>query len=312
MLQNNPLVSVALCTYNGEKFIIEQLESIINQTYVNLEIIIIDDCSTDNTYELLINLIKGLPNIKLERNTQNIGFTKNFEKAIGYCQGDFIAISDQDDIWNLNKIDVLVSEIGENNLIFHDSLLIDENGESIKNLKVSDKTEIYQGKSNLYFLTSNCISGHACMFRRELLNFALPFDKRFFYDWWIAFVAASIGTIKYIPNALVSYRQHSNNITDILSKNKKSKNNQAGNNYFKYNIEWIEFASKFKYLKNAKEVKFIYKTLLDYSKGKRGINFIKFLSKYYTKLYPVKERSGLSKLNQIRKIYFSQPIVLEK
>lgn len=312
MLQKNSLVSIALCTYNGEKYLPQQLASIINQTYANLEIIIIDDCSTDNTFELLMKLTKGIPNVRIERNEQNLGFTKNFEKVISYCKGDFIAISDQDDIWDLEKIEILVNEIGENDLIFHDSLLIDEKGESIKNLRVSDKTEIYQGESNLYFLTSNCVSGHASMFRRALLNFILPFDKRFFYDWWIAFVATSVGTIKYIPKPLVSYRQHSNNITDILVKNKSRKIKQAGNFYFEYNIEWIEFVSKFKYLKNAEEIKFIYKTLSDYSKGKKGLNFMKLLLNYYTKLFHAKERSGLSKLNQLRKIYFSKPIVASK
>src|SRR5690349_6792955 len=99
-----PLVSVVLCTYNGEKYIAEQLDSVCSQTYRNLEIIVCDDASADNTLSLLNSYAAKDHRIKLFRNEKNIGYNKNFEKAIGLAGADWIAISDQDDLWELTKI----------------------------------------------------------------------------------------------------------------------------------------------------------------------------------------------------------------
>jgi len=303
---HNPLVSIALCTYNGEKYLNQQIESIIHQTYKNIEIIIIDDCSTDTTFELLQALTKDTKNVRLEQNRQNLGFIKNFEKAISYCNGEYISISDQDDIWSLNKIEILVENIGKHGLIFHDSLIIDEQGEQINNLKLSDMTKIYKGDSNLYFLVNNCIPGHASMFKKDIVAFAMPFDKRFFHDWWLAFVAASVTSITYIPDTLVKYRQHNNNVTDILFK--RSENEQSRDIYSNYNIDWIEYLSKFIHLKNAKEIRFIYKVLSDYRKGIKGLQFLKFLVNYHTKLFNIEKKSYLSRLNLARKLYSAKSI----
>jgi len=118
-----PLVSIALCTYNGDTYISSQLDTIINQTYGNIEIIVVDDGSTDNTLPILKHY-EETGKIKLYRNNTNLGFIKNFEKAISLCTGDYIALSDQDDLWELNKIELLVNTIGENMLIFSDSEFI--------------------------------------------------------------------------------------------------------------------------------------------------------------------------------------------
>ena len=77
-----PLISIALCTYNGSLFLEKQLISILNQTYKNIEIVVVDDCSTDNTFEIITTFALEYPQIKSFRNTTNIGFNKNFEKAI--------------------------------------------------------------------------------------------------------------------------------------------------------------------------------------------------------------------------------------
>jgi glycosyltransferase involved in cell wall biosynthesis len=249
MTKASPLISIALCTYNGEKYLIEQLDSLVNQTYKNFEIIAIDDNSSDNSYSILEDYSKNYPFLKVEKNNQNLGFTKNFEKAIQKCTGDYIAISDQDDIWKLDKLATLFAEIGENMLIYHNSELVDSFGKPIENLKLSDRTKPYTGTKNIYFVANNSISGHASMFKKELLKYVLPFDGRFYYDWWIAFVAISIGTIKYIPNSLVYFRQHGNNVSDILSL-KGEKVLKNGNSYFNFNLDWIKKLSEFKHCKN--------------------------------------------------------------
>ena len=103
-----PLVSVVLCTYNGEKFLYPQIDSIIAQTYPNLEIIIVDDASSDNTPFILEEYSRKDSRVKYHINSANIGYNKNFEKAFSLASADYIAISDQDDIWESNKIELMM------------------------------------------------------------------------------------------------------------------------------------------------------------------------------------------------------------
>ena len=111
------LISVALCTYNGEKFLREQIDSILAQTYKNLEIVIVDDCSTDKTTNIINAYAEKDKRIKLFQNASNLGFNKNFERALGLTSGEYIAISDQDDIWLPQKLQSLLDNIKNNWLI---------------------------------------------------------------------------------------------------------------------------------------------------------------------------------------------------
>ena len=103
-------VSLVMAVYNGEKYLIEQLDSIRKQTYPIDEVILIDDVSTDNSYELIHQYIDGykLVNWKLIKNENNLGYRKNFKKGLEIVDGDIIFLSDQDDRWHLNKIEVMV------------------------------------------------------------------------------------------------------------------------------------------------------------------------------------------------------------
>ena len=109
--ENIPLVSIALCIYNGERFLKEQLETLVNQTYKNIEIVAVDDCSTDSSVLILETYKAKYPFINIHRNARNLGYVKNFEKAISLCKGDFIALSDQDDIWDPDKIKLQAAQI---------------------------------------------------------------------------------------------------------------------------------------------------------------------------------------------------------
>jgi glycosyltransferase involved in cell wall biosynthesis len=111
------LISIALCTYNGEKYLIEQLDTLVNQTYPKLEIIVVDDCSSDKTITILNDYLSKFPFIKLYQNEQNLGYIKNFEKAISLCNGELIALADQDDVWDLNKLTIMAEAINENMLL---------------------------------------------------------------------------------------------------------------------------------------------------------------------------------------------------
>jgi len=301
-----PLVSVALCTYNGEKHIAEQIDSIISQTYPNIEIVICDDQSNDSTIEILNQYALKFPFISIHQNNKNLGFVKNFEQAISKCSGDYIALSDQDDIWMAEKLNTLIANIADSDLIYHDSNFIDDFGKLIPDRKMSDHYRSYDGQSNLPFLTSNCVAGHAMLFKRCLISTILPFNPEFYHDWWITFVAITIGKIKAIPNVLVNYRQHEKSVTDTFNLKTPENNNQKG--YLNFDLKWISHCANFSQNKrNPAEIGKIYNRLLAYSEGQRGFKLFIFLLKYYHILFyfHLKGKNRFSQLNTIRKICFN-------
>ena len=106
-----------MATYNGEKYLREKIDSILSKTIQNYELIVCDDCSTDTTWNILLDYQVQDKRIKCYRNEKNLGFKKNFEKAIRLCTGEYIALSDQDDIWTEDHLQVLYEGIGENDLV---------------------------------------------------------------------------------------------------------------------------------------------------------------------------------------------------
>ncbi len=230
---NNPLVSVVLCTYNGEQYIAEQLHSILKQTYNNIELIIVDDASTDQTREIISSFQQADERIKLFLNGSNIGYNKNFEKAIGLAAAAYIAISDQDDIWEENKIEMMMGHWPATALFVY-SLSGNFWGEDFTNTKSAPAVH-YDHIDDIHKLVFNSpVHGHACMFKKELISHCLPFPTDIFYDWWISMHAASIGTIGCIPHTLTWHRVHDSNssrtitsITDEEEKNKQLRNQCA-------------------------------------------------------------------------------------
>lgn len=218
-MENQPLVSIALCTYNGQAHIEAQLDTLVNQTYTHTEIIVVDDCSKDSTVKIVQEYMKDHPQIKLHINSRNLGYQKNFEKAFSLCSGKYILPSDQDDIWSLEKIETLLDNVEDHLLIYHDSEFVSAKGEPIGK-KMSDLLNMVEGSDPIPFLFYNCISGHSMMFSRKLLHQVLPLPNEGVYDHYIAFMAASIGTIKYLNETLAKHRQHEENATDILGRKK--------------------------------------------------------------------------------------------
>ena len=207
-----PLVSIALCTFNGERFLSQQLDSLLTQTYANLEIVASDDGSTDATRALLERYAQADRRIRLVANAENLGFAGNFVRALSLCRGDFIAPCDQDDIWLPEKISALLAVIGERALAYCDSTLVNEQG-APAGYRMSQVVPMLSTDDPAPFAFGNCVSGHAMLFRRDLLERALPTPPAFFYDWWIAAVAAAAGGVVFCDRSLVMYRQHGGNIT---------------------------------------------------------------------------------------------------
>ena len=203
-------ISIVMCTYNGEKYIKQQLNSLVNQTYKIFEVIVQDDCSKDNTIKIVKEFENNLP-LKIYINKENIGFNKNFEEAILKSNGDFIALCDQDDVWENNKLQILIEEIGDSTLIYSNSLLVDSQLNSLnKTLKDRLKIDFISSFSAVNFLFNNCVSAHSMLFKKELLEY-VRIPENFYFDEYIAAVAASLNGVKYIDKNLVLYRQHDSN-----------------------------------------------------------------------------------------------------
>ncbi|RYX87335.1 glycosyltransferase [bacterium] len=216
-----PLVSIALCTYNGEKYLPEQLDSLIKQDYPNLEIIIVDDASRDATVEIIKSCRSEKIRIKLLINESNIGFNQNFKKAIDSCNGDFIAIADQDDIWLSDKISAMMLNIKDNLLLYHDSEFIDANGFS-KGKSISTLHRFVKKDCTMQLLYNNCVSGHACLFKKSFIDIVPNVPKDMYYDWWFAYTAACLGKLDFINLKLVKHRRHSASTTNTDVSNSKS------------------------------------------------------------------------------------------
>ena len=302
-MDNLPLVSIALCTYNGERFLAQQLETLVNQTYANLEIIAVDDRSTDNTLNILDEYAARYPKLTVYQNEYNKGFLRNFETAALYCKGEFIAFSDQDDLWELNKIELMVNAIGDNQLLYHDSELINDSGESLGK-KMSDVFNFYRGDRPEVFLFDNCVSGHAMMIRKDLLKHAFPLKETYFHDWWLAYVAANIGTIDFIPQPLVKYRQHEKSSTDVLwidKKKRKKRNSMPQDKRISIQMGWLQHCMNFPGNKDPAFVRTLYKLFIDHYDSFTSYNYFRFLKKNVDILYFISRHSMPLKMHGIRK-----------
>ena len=215
----NDLVSVVMATYNGEKFLRLQIESILNQSYSNLEVIVVDDCSTDSTMEILHEYASQDLRIKIFPAEKNFGLVANFERGIKLAKGEFIALSDQDDIFDDNKIEVLRSALIASNgcdLVVSDLRLIDGEGKIIADSMWSFQDRNGDRKGNPFrrLVYDNFATGCAMMFTRRIRDLAVPFPKEcLVHDWWLALVAScqkGRGII-LVEQKLAGYRQHGSN-----------------------------------------------------------------------------------------------------
>jgi glycosyltransferase involved in cell wall biosynthesis len=220
------MLSIAMTTYNGEKYIREQIDSILEQIYDDFELVVCDDCSTDSTLDILNEYEQFDKRITIYHNKKNIGFKMNFQKAIQLCRGEFIALSDQDDIWYPDHLAILYENIGKNSLICSNALLVNDKTETlektmydIKGLSnLSDNAE----SMALYLFYNNFVQGSSSLFKRELLDKACPFpDTIDFHDHWLALNAMMSEGVTCLNVITLKYRQHNNNITqNQLRRNK--------------------------------------------------------------------------------------------
>lgn len=220
-----PRFSIIMCIKNGEKYIIEQIESIINQDFQNWQLIIIDDCSIDNSLEIAQRYVKLDKRIFLRKNKNNLGVKTNFLKNSFFLKGEWIVFCDQDDIWNLNKLSCLNFYIEANfgfNLFLHNGtyLASDKNKKSRGAFGelVHNNQKVYKSIPNLKFLnllTRNKVIGcFVCVEKEFLQKFVTLIPKvDIYHDHWIAIIASIYSKIFFIKQDLIIYRRHDKNNT---------------------------------------------------------------------------------------------------
>jgi glycosyltransferase involved in cell wall biosynthesis len=225
-MTESPLVSVVLGTYNGEAFLEEQLDSVLAQTWSQLEIIAIDDGSTDRTVAILREYAARDARIRIVINERNLGFVRNFEKGCSLARGTYIALCDQDDYWYPDKIEKMVAAIGEYPMVYCDSELADEHLQPLGR-RISDLAHYQTFDDCRQLCVFSRMYGHATLITRDLFHKASPFREEVPHDGWLAYHGTLYGGVKYLPEVLVKYRQHAGNVFGVVGR-KWKKEESAG------------------------------------------------------------------------------------
>ena len=223
-------VSLVMAVYNGEKYLIEQLDSIRKQTYPIAEVLLLDDVSTDNSYELIHQYIDGykLINWKLIKNETNLGYRKNFKKGLEMVTGDIIFLCDQDDRWHLNKVETMVEYMKDeavlslassfNMMDEHSEIFKVENqkGKSNNNLLFKEVNQLLTKIDLKLLLQSNFSQGCCMAIKKELLKLYLNDDNtKVAHDWALNVLSASQEGCYYLDIPLMDYRIHSSNTVGL-------------------------------------------------------------------------------------------------
>ena len=214
-------ISVCMATYNGMPFVIDQVRSILDEIGDNSELIIVDDCSNDGTADAV--LLLGDNRIRLLRNNINIGVVPSFSKAMEAAKGEYIFLSDQDDIWKAGRCSLMIEKmnVGKYNLVTSNFEWIDENNEKIY-LKYDGVLEEQSSKhfKNIFdiFLGKTNYFGCAMLVRRRLFNIALPIPSFVeSHDLWIAIVGNLSCSNYHMNGQTFLKRKHSNNASSLIS-----------------------------------------------------------------------------------------------
>lgn len=224
-------ISIAMCTYNGSKYVREQLESFVWQTRLPDELIVCDDNSRDETASIISDFAKTAPfPVHLHVNSANLGVVKNFEKAIKLCNGDLIALSDQDDVWLPEKLslqEAIFRSSPQVGLVFTNAEVVDERLVplgydlwSTEDFNLRKQRSVLEGNAFNVLLRRNFVTGATMMFKRQFLEACVPFPhvtndliKRcIIHDYWIALIISALAEIKFIDKKMVKYRQHTSQL----------------------------------------------------------------------------------------------------
>jgi glycosyltransferase involved in cell wall biosynthesis len=234
---SEPLVSIALATYNGRAYLPELLASLEAQSWPNLEVVVSDDASTDGTPELIAAYSGRVP-VRLAASGERVGIVRNFERALAACRGEYIALADQDDVWAPEKIADLIREVRQVEqargrstpaLAFCDIELVDAKLCSLSTSLFDITAKSRRAERLRDFLLSNHVPGCAMLVNRATLERALPFPAGIvMHDWWLAMVVAAFGEIRHVAAPRLKYRQHEGNAVGASATNQRPRSAARG------------------------------------------------------------------------------------
>ncbi len=245
-------IEVLLATYNGEPFIREQLDSLINQSFADFKIVIRDDGSADNTLSIIHEYQQKFPDkiSILKDNKKNVGATQNFGILLEQSTADYIFFCDQDDVWLPHKIEVSLQKmkvLEQNNkaipcFVFSDMKSIDEAGNIIAD-SVWQQLHLHPKYFTLNrLLVQNIPHGCTMLINKAMRNLASPIPKEaMLHDHWIALLAATCGKFDYINEPTLLLRNHTKNVTrkpsSVLQKIKRFSTNFLSKDEYEYYIK---------------------------------------------------------------------------
>ena len=219
-------IGVAIITYNGLKFLPEQLDSILAQSRQVDHIVVSDDRSTDGTWEFLQRWSQSAPvRVTLIRNDEQLGLGANFEQSVAAVEADIIFTSDQDDVWVPDRVARLAQVFEQQPavmLVHTDATLVDAQGADLGTtllgelqLSSAERAAIHAGNAFQVYCRRNVVTGATVAIRRGLLDMARPFPRTVYHDAWLARLAAAAGEVRLLETPTIHYRQHGNNLVGV-------------------------------------------------------------------------------------------------
>ena len=212
-------VDILLATYNGARFLKEQLDSILNQTHTEFRLIISDDKSTDKTRAIIEEYAAKDSRIEYHFQKKNLGVIKNFEFLLKKVESDYFMFSDQDDIWKENKIELSLAKLKEDDadLVYSDLEVVDRDLKTIyksywKLKGLENKVKKYNNFEALYL--TNFITGCTMLSKKKFIDLILPLptkSKYVLHDYWVSLIVSQHGVLTYVKEPLIKYRQHKDN-----------------------------------------------------------------------------------------------------
>lgn len=227
--QSKNTIGIVMGTYNGEKYIAEQLESIINQTYQDWYLLVRDDGSTDNTVKILNEFARNHPRISILKDQDgNLGFNRNFLKLIALTETPYISICDQDDVWlphklttSLQTLQAIEHTSDTPALVHSDAIIVDSNLNHVADKWIGSRGNI-EGLNGIAF--ANSVQGASVMFNQALKKIALTTPPLAPYDYHLALLSTLKGKRYFINESLLKYRQHAHNAIGGMSTDDKTNN----------------------------------------------------------------------------------------
>jgi len=207
-----PLVAICMATYDpAPEMFLRQLNSIRAQTHRNWVCVISDDCSRPERFAAIEEAVAGDPRVVISRSPRRLGFYRNFERALGMAPAGarYVAMADQDDSWHADKLETLIGVLGDAQLVYSDARIVDLDGDVVSDTYWTHRHNNHRDMASL--LMANCVTGAASLFRRGLLDDALPFPPAqfsHFHDHWVALTALALGDIAFVERPLYDYIQH--------------------------------------------------------------------------------------------------------